>query len=122
MVVYVFLQQDAVSWAVWLLGDSIISSIFLQAFDTIQMLFYEAIANYFEDVNLRNLIDFVQADVSGRRDIMFQPYWLSFFPQLFRCCGVTSPNDWEQNPYFNCSSVAFQRCSVPFSCCVIVSN
>lgn len=61
--VYVFLQQDSVSWAKGCCGWCIII-IMLQAFDTLQMLFYEAIANYFEDVNLRNLIDFVQADVS----------------------------------------------------------
>lgn len=43
------------------------------------------------------------------------------FFQLFQCCGVNSPNDWQQNIYFACDSMAFQRCSVPFSCCIIVS-
>lgn len=81
LVVYVFLQQD-------------------EAFNTLETLFFEAISNYFDDVNLRNLIDFIQAD-------------------LFRCCGVTSPRDWERNVYFDCNSMAFQRCSVPFSCCNI---
>lgn len=37
----------------------------LQAFDTLRDLFNEAIANYFDDVNLRDLIDFIQADVSS---------------------------------------------------------
>lgn len=37
----------------------------LQAFDTLRTLFVDAISNYFDDVNLRNLIDFIQADVSS---------------------------------------------------------
>lgn len=37
---------------------------FWQAFESLRALLLEAIFNYFEDVNLRNLLDFVQADVS----------------------------------------------------------
>ncbi|NXW47202.1 TSN10 protein, partial [Nyctiprogne leucopyga] len=35
-----------------------------------------------------------------------------------RCCGLSSYRDWEINPYFNCSAVGVQACSVPASCCL----
>lgn len=47
-------------------------------------------------------------------------FLIFFFVQFVRCCGVNSPDDWQRNVYFNCSSVAFQRCSVPPSCCILV--
>lgn len=81
LVIYVFVQQD-------------------QAFGAFESLVRNAIARYFDDANLRNIIDLIQA-------------------QLLNCCGINGPNDWQSNPYFNCSSRAFQRCSVPFSCCVM---
>lgn len=81
LVVYVFLQQD-------------------NAFEAFETLTANAIAHYFEDPDLRDLINLIQSN-------------------LLHCCGVRSPGDWESNPYFNCSSEAFQRCSVPFSCCIL---
>lgn len=57
------------------------------------------IINYREDLDLQNLIDWVQQD------------WL-------KCCGVNSYADWELNRYFNCSSKgSIEACGVPFSCC-----
>lgn len=37
----------------------------------------------------------------------------------FECCGVGDKRwrAWESNVYFNCSSPAFEACSVPYSCC-----
>lgn len=68
LVVYVFLQQDAVSWYCYCYG--VVLYVFMvQAFDSLRMLFDESISNYFEDVNLRNLIDFVQADVSSHPNV-----------------------------------------------------
>jgi tetraspanin-5 len=58
----------------------------------------KTIAQYREDLNLEDLIDWVQSD------------WL-------RCCGVDNYRDWERNMYFNCSSKAIEACGVPFSCC-----
>lgn len=81
LVVYVFVQQD-------------------EAFSAFEMLLETYIVNYYNDINLRNIVDLIQG-------------------QLFQCCGITSPNDWQANAYFNCSSPAFQRCSVPFSCCML---
>ncbi|XP_013381926.1 tetraspanin-17 [Lingula anatina] len=56
------------------------------------------IINYREDPDLQNLIDWVQES------------WLL-------CCGASGPNDWNLNPYFNCSSPSAEECGVPFSCC-----
>lgn len=35
----------------------------MQAFTALETLLLDAISNYFDDVNLRDLIDFIQADV-----------------------------------------------------------
>lgn len=57
----------------------------------------EYIVMYYDDADLQDIIDFTQ--------------------QYFECCGAEGPDDWQLNIYFNCSSIAYQRCSVPFSCC-----
>ncbi|NWW94821.1 TSN10 protein, partial [Rhynochetos jubatus] len=38
--------------------------------------------------------------------------------QSLQCCGLGSYRDWENNPYFNCSALGAQACSVPASCCL----
>ena len=41
-----------------------------------------------------------------------------FFDWLqLKCCGISDPDDWDYNEYFNCSSPSVERCGVPFSCC-----
>lgn len=66
--------------------------------DQIQTQVKNMIVNYREDVDLQNLIDWVQED------------WLY-------CCGVEFYQDWELNMYFNCSSPGIEACGVPSSCC-----
>ncbi|EDV21544.1 expressed hypothetical protein [Trichoplax adhaerens] len=58
-----------------------------------------AIKKYRDDVDLQNLIDFIQ--------------------RQFRCCGVVGYKDWDANIYFNCtkSNPSREACGVPFSCC-----
>ncbi|XP_034434080.1 tetraspanin-33 isoform X1 [Hippoglossus hippoglossus] len=60
-----------------------------------------AIVHYRDDIDLQNMIDFGQME--------------------FGCCGGVAYNDWSQNMYFNCNMVnpSRERCSVPFSCCII---
>ncbi|CAI8006342.1 Tetraspanin-15 [Geodia barretti] len=60
----------------------------------------EGIEQYYDDPDKASIVDQLQS-------------------QLIGCCGVEDPNDWQANPYFNCSSQAAQRCSVPYSCCVL---
>lgn len=61
----------------------------------------DAIIHYRDDIDLQNLIDF------GQRE--------------FSCCGGVTYTDWSQNQYFNCDkkNPSQERCSVPFSCCII---
>ncbi|XP_061768246.1 tetraspanin-33 [Nerophis ophidion] len=63
-----------------------------------------AIVHYREDIDLQNLIDFGQKE--------------------FGCCGAVSYGDWSKNMYFNCtpSNPSRERCSVPFSCCIITKD
>ncbi|XP_030640017.1 tetraspanin-33 [Chanos chanos] len=65
-----------------------------------ELLMLKAIMRYREDMDLENLIDFVQ--------------------KKFRCCGVESYTDWSKNAYFNCSedNPSLEACGVPFSCCI----
>ncbi|KAK2883070.1 tetraspanin-33 [Channa argus] len=60
-----------------------------------------AILHYRDDLDLQNLIDFGQME--------------------FDCCGGVTYTDWSQNMYFNCTenNPSRERCSVPFSCCII---
>lgn len=58
------------------------------------------IKNYRDDEDLQDLIDWIQRD------------WL-------KCCGVNSPEDWNQNIYFECTQMDpwIESCGVPSSCC-----
>uniref|UniRef100_A0A8C3S342 Tetraspanin n=1 Tax=Chelydra serpentina TaxID=8475 RepID=A0A8C3S342_CHESE len=60
----------------------------------------KAISGYRDDLDLQNLIDYMQ--------------------KKFECCGVHSYKDWSQNIYFECqdSNPSLERCAVPFSCCI----
>ncbi|KAG7495841.1 tetraspanin-33 isoform X2 [Solea senegalensis] len=60
-----------------------------------------AIVHYRDDIDLQNLIDFGQME--------------------FGCCGGVTYTDWSQNMYFSCkeNNPSRERCSVPFSCCII---
>ncbi|XP_026219961.1 tetraspanin-33 [Anabas testudineus] len=63
-----------------------------------------AILHYRDDIDLQNLIDYGQKE--------------------FGCCGGVTYTDWSQNVYFNCSmnNPSRERCSVPFSCCIIFED
>ncbi|XP_055346456.1 tetraspanin-5-like isoform X2 [Paramacrobiotus metropolitanus] len=66
-----------------------------QAKDQLQAM----ISDYREDEDAQDLVDWIQSK------------WL-------QCCGITSPGDWNNNIYFNCSSKGSpEACGVPFSCC-----
>lgn len=59
------------------------------------------ITDYFEDDLVRSVYDTLQ---SG-----------------YKCCGIKDYNDWNSNPYFNCTSTTSSsslKCLVPASCCI----
>ncbi|KAM6164691.1 tetraspanin-10 [Rhynchocyon petersi] len=80
------------------LGGTLIVALWGPIQDNLEHTLYMAIAHYQDDSDLCFLLDWVQLQL--------------------RCCGVTSYQDWQQNPYFNCSSPGDQACSLPASCCV----
>ncbi|KAM5272716.1 tetraspanin-10 [Ctenodactylus gundi] len=65
--------------------------------DSLEQSLHAAIARYRNDPDLSFLLDQVQLGL--------------------RCCGVTSYQDWWQNPYFSCSAPGVSACSLPASCC-----
>ncbi|XP_060885501.1 tetraspanin-33 isoform X2 [Labrus mixtus] len=72
-----------------------------KARDRVTVIINKAIVHYRDDLDLQNLIDFGQKE--------------------FDCCGAVTYTDWSQNMYFNCKAdnPSRERCSVPFSCCII---
>ncbi|CAF0914210.1 unnamed protein product [Brachionus calyciflorus] len=60
-------------------------------------IFKKFIVQYNDDDDIRILVDTIQSDL--------------------KCCGISSPNDWERNAYYKCSSISTLACSVPASCC-----
>jgi len=58
-----------------------------------------AIADYRNDDTFQKVVDYTQS--------------------TFKCCGFNSYQDWQSNPYFNCSQLSVEACSVPASCCKV---
>ncbi|XP_046905877.1 tetraspanin-33 isoform X2 [Hypomesus transpacificus] len=69
-----------------------------------EKLMRKAIIRYREDLDLENVIDFVQ--------------------KKLQCCGVHSYKDWSYNIYFECldGNPSQEACGVPFSCCLQLRN
>ncbi|XP_026233962.1 tetraspanin-15 [Anabas testudineus] len=58
----------------------------------------KGIVNYYDDLDFKNLMDFVQ--------------------KKFKCCGGQEFTDWEVNMYHNCSAPGPLACGVPYTCCI----
>ncbi|XP_067844722.1 tetraspanin-33b [Heptranchias perlo] len=73
-----------------------------KAEDTVSKFIKKAIVHYRDDIDLQNLIDYIQGE--------------------FQCCGWTNYKDWSKNMYFNCTpdNPSPERCGVPYSCCTLV--
>uniref|UniRef100_A0A8D0GIU3 Tetraspanin n=1 Tax=Sphenodon punctatus TaxID=8508 RepID=A0A8D0GIU3_SPHPU len=56
------------------------------------------IQNYYDDLDFKNIMDFVQNE--------------------FKCCGGKDFKDWEKNQYHDCSAPGPLACGVPYTCCV----
>ncbi|XP_037616231.1 tetraspanin-33 [Sebastes umbrosus] len=72
-----------------------------KARDRVTVMINNAVVHYRDDIDLQNLIDYGQKE--------------------FGCCGGVTYTDWSNNMYFNCKpdNPSTERCSVPFSCCII---
>uniref|UniRef100_H2ZP30 Tetraspanin n=1 Tax=Ciona savignyi TaxID=51511 RepID=H2ZP30_CIOSA len=73
-----------------------------RALHIVDQYFKLLIGSYREDIDTTDIIDWGQ--------------------EYFKCCGAGEYTDWEHNIYFNCSSISYEACSVPYSCCVIHDN
>uniref|UniRef100_A0A3Q4BKP3 Tetraspanin n=1 Tax=Mola mola TaxID=94237 RepID=A0A3Q4BKP3_MOLML len=57
----------------------------------------KGIVNYYDDLDFKNIMDFVQ--------------------KKFKCCGGQEFTDWSVNMYHNCSAPGPLACGVPYTCC-----
>ncbi|XP_077787357.1 tetraspanin-15-like isoform X2 [Podarcis muralis] len=58
----------------------------------------DGIRHYYDDLDFKNILDFVQ--------------------QKFSCCGGDEFRDWHVNPYHSCNSSGPLSCGVPYTCCI----
>ncbi|NXD00992.1 TSN15 protein, partial [Certhia familiaris] len=58
----------------------------------------EGIRHYYDDLDFKNILDFVQ--------------------EKFSCCGGDEFRDWEVNRYHWCNGSGALACGVPHSCCI----
>ncbi|XP_054854083.1 tetraspanin-15-like isoform X2 [Eublepharis macularius] len=58
----------------------------------------DGIRHYYDDLDFKNILDFVQ--------------------QKFSCCGGDEFTDWNVNPYHACNGSGPLACGVPYTCCI----
>uniref|UniRef100_A0A5F4WM68 Tetraspanin-15 n=1 Tax=Callithrix jacchus TaxID=9483 RepID=A0A5F4WM68_CALJA len=56
------------------------------------------IENYYDDLDFKNIMDFVQ--------------------KKFKCSGGEDYRDWSKNQYHDCSAPGPLACGVPYTCCI----
>ncbi|XP_050982224.1 tetraspanin-15 [Labeo rohita] len=81
------------------LASGIVALIFRrQTEDLLNKNIRKGIVNYYDDLDFKNIMDFVQ--------------------KTFKCCGGTDFTDWKVNMYHNCSAPGPLACAVPYTCCI----
>uniref|UniRef100_A0A8C3IEL2 Tetraspanin-15 n=1 Tax=Chrysemys picta bellii TaxID=8478 RepID=A0A8C3IEL2_CHRPI len=58
----------------------------------------EGIRHYYDDLDFKNILDFVQ--------------------EKFSCCGSDEYKDWNVNQYHSCNGSGPLACGVPYTCCI----
>uniref|UniRef100_A0AAZ3SMK2 Tetraspanin-15 n=1 Tax=Oncorhynchus tshawytscha TaxID=74940 RepID=A0AAZ3SMK2_ONCTS len=69
-----------------------------QTVDLLNKNIRKGIVNYYDDLDFKNIMDFVQ--------------------RKFKCCGGQEYKDWEVNMYHNCTAPGPLACGVPYTCCL----
>ncbi|XP_038677634.1 tetraspanin-15 isoform X1 [Scyliorhinus canicula] len=96
----VFLYTLAIVLILELLGGVVALIFRNQTLDFINKNIRKGIKNYYDDLDFKNIMDFVQEE--------------------FKCCGAEDFTDWSTNMYHNCKGRATGplACGVPYSCCI----
>ncbi|XP_075042952.1 tetraspanin-15 [Mixophyes fleayi] len=81
------------------LSGGVIALIFKnQTMDFLNKNIRRGIKNYYDDLDFKNIMDFVQ--------------------KQFKCCGGAEYSDWEENEYHSCTAPGPLACGVPYTCCI----
>ncbi|CAL9701731.1 unnamed protein product [Knipowitschia caucasica] len=93
-----FMYTLAVCLILELLGGVLALVFRNQAVDLVNRNIRRGIKNYYDDLDFKNIMDFVQKE--------------------FKCCGGQEYKDWSVNMYHNCSAPGPFACGVPYTCCI----
>ncbi|XP_031434951.1 tetraspanin-15 [Clupea harengus] len=94
----VFLYMLSVCLILELLGGILALAFRNQTVDLLNKNIRKGMVNYYDDLDFKNILDFVQ--------------------RKFQCCGSEEFTDWEVNMYHNCSGRGPLACGVPYTCCL----
>ncbi|XP_022079962.1 tetraspanin-5-like [Acanthaster planci] len=76
------------------------------------------LAYFYQDKVFAILEGWINSSIRDYYDDPDTQFILDGLQENLQCCGsANGPADWEKNIYFNCSSPARSKCSVPYSCC-----
>ncbi|XP_069756966.1 tetraspanin-15 [Narcine bancroftii] len=97
----VFLYTLAVVLMLELMGGIVALVFRNQTLDFINKNIRQGIEHYYDDLDFKNIMDFVQKE--------------------FKCCGAHDFTDWSANIYHSCEGHATGplACGVPYSCCIL---
>ncbi|KAL2083247.1 hypothetical protein ACEWY4_021020 [Coilia grayii] len=93
----VFLYMLSVCLILELLGGILALVFRNQTKDLLNKNIRKGMVNYYDDLDFKNIMDFVQ--------------------RKFKCCGSEEFTDWKVNMYHNCSAPGPLACGVPYTCC-----
>ncbi|KAM3625556.1 uncharacterized protein V6R79_014004 [Siganus canaliculatus] len=94
----VFMYTLTVCLMLELLGGILALVFHNQTVDLLNKNIRRGIVNYYDDLDFKNIMDFVQ--------------------KKFKCCGGQEYKDWSVNMYHNCSAPGPLACGVPYTCCI----
>lgn len=94
----VFMYTLTVCLILELLGGIVALAFRNQTVELLNKNIRKGIQNYYDDLDFKNIMDFVQ--------------------KKFKCCGGQGFKDWEVNMYHNCSAPGPLACGVPYTCCI----
>ncbi|XP_070683802.1 tetraspanin-15 isoform X2 [Pempheris klunzingeri] len=94
----VFMYTLTVCLILELLGGILALVFRNQTVDLLNKNIRRGIVNYYDDLDFKNIMDFVQ--------------------KKFKCCGGQEYKDWSVNMYHNCTAPGPLACGVPYTCCI----